>query len=288
MSLFSPLPTQAGGQTGFFSWVAERLRINLKQAKCGHESKETLTPESWRCLLCGVEGGIVPPGPTTEGYTYEEKEPSTIIHPFAVGDAVPSVADPVGTVCTHPSISIHRFLSGETRHTCTRCLKHWNSLADAVNEAEPTEPINMTVEESPVIPRVVSDLAAEMSLRLGQAIAALADATGDPAPMNPGTVSMYADFLSMADLKANTPFVAAGYAGTAINQPQQDPTLLNAAQKLQKANREANEALAVAQARRRKAMEDAARSAAEAFDAGMADDAAPVKLEVERKLKVVL
>ena len=204
----------------WYKWAADLFAKNLKQARqetCEHESKETLTPESWRCLLCGIEGGIVPPGPTTEGYTYEAKN---------------------------------------------------------------------------TIPAVISDLAAEMSTRLGQTIAALSEATGDGTP----NVSNYADFVSMTDLMGGTVMAdpimyqpgttSASFRfsdGGMINQPQPDPLLTSAKQKTAQerlAQQEAND-------RRRKAMEDAARAAAAAFDAGIEAENNPVKLDSDRKLKAI-
>ena len=68
-----------------------------------------------------------------------------------------------------------------------------------------------------------------------------------------------------------------------INMPEQDPALRSAGSKLRQAQREANEAMG----RRQKAMEDAARAAAAAFDAGIEAENNPVKLDSDRKLKAI-
>lgn len=204
--------------------------------------------------------------------------------------------DRITQTCTHPGIAIHRFPNGETSYCCQVCAKVWPSLPDAVDDAEQTRPINMTEGRSaPAISPVVEELASELSARMAMTLSALVEAT------NPGTavaISEYADFVSQSDLseyydrntvanmRANTPFLrnlpaqAGGQLGT-INVPHIDPALLGAGQRLRAANREAQEAMG----RRQKAMEDAARAAAAAFDMG--ETAEPVKLETERRLKVV-
>ena len=219
---------------------------------------------------------------------------------------VPSIADPAAendldhivSTCTHPGIQIVRFPNGETSHHCTVCAKTWGSLEEAVDDAEQTQPISMGEGG---IPAVISGMASEMSYRLGQSIAELVAAT------NPGTavaIGQSDDFASASSLTAtfydrqyrdslrsNTPFVRHSLptqeGGTTqhfnINAPQQDPALRNAGSKLLQALREANDAMA----RRHKAMEDAARAAAAAFDAGIEAERNPVKLDGDRKLKAI-
>jgi hypothetical protein len=52
--------------------LSQTVKVGMVKPKCGHESKHTLSSTSWRCLLCGVEGGIVV-SPDGQGYEYEEK-----------------------------------------------------------------------------------------------------------------------------------------------------------------------------------------------------------------------
>jgi hypothetical protein len=235
----------------------------------------------------------------------------------------PSVADPawdddldhITQTCTHPGIAITRFTQdGQSSYHCMRCAKTWPSLPDAVADAEQTMPINMNVVgeggSTPlnVIPAVVSTLATEMAERMAQTVSALVEATA--VPNSPATVGDYQDFVSMTDfagttmaagpaaeyysnsfrqnLRNNTPFrsplvVREGGQTQNINASEVDPALRNAGSQLRQAQLEAQDAMA----RRHKAMEDAARAAAAAFDAGVADKAEPVKLEAERRLKVV-
>lgn len=40
--------------------------------KCTHGSRQNLSAVAWKCLLCGVEGGLVV-SPDGQGYEYEEK-----------------------------------------------------------------------------------------------------------------------------------------------------------------------------------------------------------------------
>jgi hypothetical protein len=212
--------------------------------------------------------------------------------------------DFVAALCKHPALGIHKFPNGETSYHCQRCAKTWPCLQDAIDEAEQTEPIHATEGSNAVIPEAITQMANEMSYRLGQTVAELVAAT------NPGTaVAMgdYQDFASMGDmagsavvtaydsafrnnLRAQTPFVrplpvqsGRQMGEVFVNTVEPDPAMRNAAAQLRLAQHEANQAMA----RRHKAMEDAARAAAAAFDQGLLDEAAPVKLEGARKLKVV-
>ena len=103
----------------------------------------------------------------------------------------------------------------------------------------------------------VEQLASEMSYRLGETMAQLVAAT------NPGSIvamHQYEDFASMTSL---------------VTGEHYDSSIA--------AQREANEAMG----RRQKAMEDAARAAAAAFDAGIEAENNPVKLDSDRKLKAI-
>ena len=91
--------------------------------------------------------------------------------------------------------------------------------------------------------------------------------------------------------KPYTPFVRSplqvreGGQTQNINMPEQDPGLAGVSARIEArvAQREANDATA----RRNKAMEDAARAAAAAFDAGIEAERNPVKLDSDRKLKAI-
>jgi hypothetical protein len=206
----------------------------------------------------------------------------------------PEALDSIVAYCTHTALAVHRFPDGETSYHCQRCAKTWPSLPAALEETGQTAPI--IPEGNATVTTAISDMANTMSYRLGQSVAELVAAT------NPGTavaIHSYEDFVTQwptnydralrENLRAQTPFVRrsipvqSGGQSETINAPAQDPVLANAGSKLKQAQREANEAMA----RRQKAMEDAARAAATAFDQGLLDETEPLKLEGERKLKVV-
>jgi len=213
---------------------------------------------------------------------------------------VPSIADPASEIdldhivstCTHPGIQIVRFPNGETSHHCTVCAKTWGSLEEAVDDAEQTQPISMTDMGEEGIPAAVEQMASEMSFRLGETMSQLVAAT------NPGTavaIGQYEDFASLGDssgyyssaqvafLRQRTrsplPTPEGGQTQN-INASELDPALRS---KFRQAQREADDAMA----RRHKAMEDAARAAAAAFDAGIEAENNPVKLDSNRKLKAI-
>jgi hypothetical protein len=233
---------------------------------------------------------------------------------------VPSIADPASkndldhivSTCAHPGIQIVRFPNGEASHHCTVCAKTWGSLEEAVDDAEQTQPISTTEMGEGGIPAAVEQMASEMSFRLGETMSQLVAAT------NPGTavaIGQYEDFASMTDLasdvfptyydrqhrdslRANTPFVRSplqvreGGQTQNINMPEQDPGLAGVRARIEArvariearvAQREAKDATA----RRNKAMEDAAKAAAAAFDAGIEAERNPVKLDGDRKLKAI-
>lgn len=228
---------------------------------CPHSNKLG-SADAWHCLDCGKGGGTVV-NPDGTGYTYEEKAAATNVD------------------CRHRSVSAHKLQDDQILHQCLRCGKNWTSLSSEIAN---------------VIPDALMNLADDLSFRMGQTVAALADATADVAAAHSGTISaaffnpQYADFLNMSEM-AGLPVAEGsqiGYFGDAINVPETDPALIGKQKKqqqtLREATRQANEALA----RRRKAMDDAARAAASAFDMETEDKAAPVKLDTERKLKVVL
>ena len=75
----------------------------------------------------------------------------------------------------------------------------------------------------------------------------------------------------------NTPLLRRVDNDAEINQPQRDPAL----------TRQNQEAQAMLTYRHKKMMEDAVRAAAAAFDTEEKDKTAPVKLDGDRKLKVV-
>ena len=313
--------------TWFKDWLktsADRLAANLREAGWPSSSDPVVTPE-----------GMMP----------EPRRFSTTGLDLARPNAdetilTPSVADPVGsmlgvvparrnppvqsnlanlsntdrdwaldhiiTECKHPGIQIVRFPNGETSRHCTLCAKTWGSLAEAVDDAEQTQPINITEMGEGGIPAAVEQMASDMSYRLGQTMAQLVAAT------NPGTamaMHQYEDFASMtslitgehydssiaAHLRANTPFVNAsarqplqvreGDQTQDINIPEQDPTVsvrLQAAQ-----NKLSIQQARESTTRRQKAMEEAARAAAAAFDAGIEAENNPVKLDSDRKLKAI-
>jgi len=210
-------------------------------------------------------------------------------------NAAPRALDSIVDVCRHPALAIHTFSNGEKSYFCQRCAKTWPSLPDAIDEAEPTEPIHAT-EGNDVIPQAISEMASEMSHRIGQTLSSLVDATH---PGSAVAMHQYEDFLTTADLVADTHYQTSVRANLRAQTPFVRPLpvrggqmgevfietnpMRNAGASLREATREANEAMA----RRHKAMEDAARAAAAAFYQGLLDEAAPVKLEGDRKLKVV-
>lgn len=166
----------------------------------------------------------------------------------------PTVAHPVGTVvCHHPVTTTHLLPNGGDIIKCMSCAKHWQT--DGLGELLPA-----AVEEA--IDPVISNLASELSQRRAQTLAQLVDATAgtvrSPLPAQAGATSasfQYSDdFATVQNLKANAPFVS-------------DQTLQASL--------------------RRKAMEDAARAAAAAFDMDKTQEAPALKLDGERKLKVV-
>lgn len=236
--------------------IANLFKKNLKQTRCTHGSTETLTSKTWRCLLCDIEGDISDYNAT-----------GTVVH-FNTLAANPDIAvNEAGNICKHPALSIHKFNDG-TVYYCILCAKTWTSLQNAIDEAEQTQPINM-VDHTALISPVVSQLTEEMSARMGASVAAMVSLTADKTP--PLTY------------QSGTTTMSFHYDSPDVNQPQQDPALVGAGQKYWQARLAAQEALG----RRTKAMEDAARAAAAAFDMGVADEAAPVKLDTDRKLKVV-
>jgi hypothetical protein len=189
-------------------------------------------------------------------------------------------------VCTHPGIKIERpTYDGPSTYACTNCGKQWDNLPDALDEADQTQPIQMDVlEEHSGIDPIVANLASEMSLRMGETMRQLVEATAGtvmhPLPTQPGTMSasiQYADYATVADLKANTPFIARPFAVGDINQPRPDPELVRQNQKMDAAQ----------MVLRRKMMEEAARAAAASFDMDEQNKTNPVKLDGDRKLKVV-
>jgi hypothetical protein len=137
-------------------------------------------------------------------------------------------------------------------------------IEGALRSLEQSEPTNLT-EGHDNISAVVAQLATDLSRRLGQSMAALTSVTAD-----------------------------SGTQAENINALTQDPAIREAqlakvqARALQRQARcKAEQEAAEAMERRNKAIEDAARAAAAAFDAGELDKCDPVTLEVGRKLKVV-
>jgi len=187
----------------------------------------------------------------------------------------PYVADPVsGEVawaCRHPETVTNMLPDGGSLVKCLRCAKQWSG--QVIDGIDP----------------VVADLASEMSVRMAETMRTLIEATAGtvmtPLPTQPGTMSAsfsYSDFVNAADLhyspaqranlRSQTPFIEGD-----INQPQQDPELVRQNQKMNAAQ----------MILRKKMMDEAARSAAAAFDMDEQNNTNPVKLDVDRRLKVV-
>lgn len=254
-------------------WFVTLFKNNLAEAKadiaavrrgtCVHASKETLSSTAWRCLVCGIEGGFVPPGPTTQGYTYQENAHLTgsvngFMPPVVAARETrdPAELDNPATTCTHPGISIHRFPDGESSYFCAVCAKTWDNLQAVIYDLPQYRPINFTeggnVADPVGLPPALEQMASDLSFRLGQSVAELVSMT------------------------ANTVSAVGGQ-----QQTYQERT--DAAQAIL-ANKDAKDATA----RRQKAMEDAARAAAAAFDSGQEAEANPINLNPDRKLKVVV
>ena len=112
-------------------------------------------------------------------------------------------------------------------------------------------------------------MASEMSYRAGLTISALVGAT------NSVTINQYEDFVRTAPLRTPLPVQEGGQTQN-INAAEQDPDLAGVRSRIE-----------ARVARRNKAMEDAARAAAAAFDAGTEAESNPVKLDSDRKLKAI-
>lgn len=191
---------------------------------------------------------------------------------------VPEVVTP--SACTHPGINIHReTYDGPSTYTCRACGKQWDNLPDAIAESEQTQPMNMDVADEHGIDPVVSNLANEMGIRMADTLRHLVEATAgtvttpqptlrQPLPMQPGTTAAYFGYSPAS--RSQTPSAEGD-----INEPRQDPKLVQQQHRMNAAQ----------MVLRKKMMEEAARAAAAAFDMGEAH--APVKLDGDRKLKVV-
>lgn len=303
--------SQSSQSESMASWlkrIADRFAVNLREAG--------FTKEAATAMVTSPADPVGAPDPAPVSLTtpvvqslipegFREIRPPVESHQ-AFDPAFD--LDRVTQLCKHPGIAIHRFLDGETTYCCQVCAKTWPTLQAGIDEAEQTRPINMTEGTNDPISPVVAELASELSARMGATISALVEATNagtvlrQPLVMQPGTMSAsftlpdYQDFVSMGDLgggayydrnlrtrlRAQTPF-----SPRDVNQPVQDPAMMNANQKLRQAEREAEEKMRAGMNRRKKAMEDAARAAAAAFDMDENGASEPVKLDNERRLKVV-
>jgi hypothetical protein len=165
-------------------------------------------------------------------------------------------------VCAHKTITVP-LPHGAKLFKCTLCAKQWRT-----GSLLPTPPI-----EEPLIDSAIENLASEMSLRMGETVEQLLAATAGTVtsnvhalPIQVGRSSaqfQYADYVNMADL-----------AQRDSKPPQKSSDEME--QHSQKA------------ALRKKLIEDAARSAAAAFDMEETDKTNPIKLDGARKLKAVL
>lgn len=218
---------------------------------CPHTETLPISVSAWRCQKCGYEG---------ESQVYSNQLQLRKAKEYQAA-------------CQHPSTVLH---SGAT--WCTRCGKQWPGL------------------DNPVIDPVISNLASEMSGRLGQTIQSLIASGEQSAQTAQESVVKYYDRAFVKNLQEQRralPTQPGSIVATfEINQPTPDPTLSTTgaarAQERALALREVQARAQMRQeTRRRRAMEEAARAAAAAFDAGVQDEIAPVKLDTDRRLKIV-
>jgi hypothetical protein len=167
------------------------------------------------------------------------------------GFPVPSVADPAARYyprqerCVHSTITVP-LPHGAKLFQCQRCLKQWRTGSTVADHESVIDP-------------VITNLANEMSERLGQTMAQIMEATA-------GT--------TMASLPVQAGTTMAAFFVEGDSKP--DPEL--------KRQQQESQAQLIY---RKKVMEEAARAAAAALDMEERDKTAPIKLDGGRKLKVV-
>jgi hypothetical protein len=244
--------------TWFKDWLktsADRLAANLREAGWPSSSDPVVTPE-----------GMMPEPRRFSTTGLDLANLSNTDRDWALNHII--------TECKHPGIQVVRFPNGETSHHCALCAKTWSNLAEAVDDAEQTQPISMTVVEEGGIPAAVEQLASELSQRLGESVAQLVAATSPEGRQTQTQTPFMRQPLQLQE------------GGQTQNINMQDLDGL-AGVRSRVETRLAQQEARNATKRRNAAMEDAARAAAAAFDAGIEAERNPVKLDGDRKLKAI-